>query len=490
MTTSRLLSFATIKCHIGLIALVSGLMATASAQITVDAPATLAGTIVNSPFYLQAESSTCDSAPTTSFGYSVDDGGTTYFGAGPIQTMVSITQPGSHTVYLRAYNGSGEECDSQLSINVGGGVTVSAPSLSAGLPGTFNLVASSPTCGGDTTHLMGYNVDSGSNTNSSVTSLNTLVASGDSSGSHILRVKAYSGSEYCETDIPFTVTGGIAAASGATVITGPAINTSAPVYSGIEAGINYTSTYNPCPSGSKGQGWEGATGTDLYLWQTQPDCGTVGNKTGSTTYPTTSELYKLNSDSRQYALTYNEKGGGVRWFNKLTDGNNPPFTSANSATHFLYDLYLYIAPGSNVGEIEMDVNHGYPDNHLYLIGVQCSLSNSLWQVTVHGSNGDSWANTSIPCTSSQITTGAWHHLQVLTHHDADGGDNIYYDEISVDGDVQNLTCNGGACQSTAESTSWGESIGPNFQLDGGATPSGGGYDSIISYVDNFNIWYW
>jgi hypothetical protein len=37
----------------------------------------------------------------------------------------------------------------------------------------------------------------------------------------------------------------------------------------------------------------------------------------------------------------------------------------------------------------------------------------------------------------------WHHLQVLTHHDADGGDNIYYDEISVDGDVQNLTCNGG-----------------------------------------------
>jgi hypothetical protein len=37
-----------------------------------------------------------------------------------------------------------------------------------------------------------------------------------------------------------------------------------------------------------------------------------------------------------------------------------------------------------------------------------------------------------------------------------------------------------------EGVPWAESVGPNFQLDGG----GAGGSSITAYVSNFNIWYW
>lgn len=459
----------------GLLVLLSGIAAWG--QITVDAPLSPASTpaIVNAPFYLEAQAPTCNAAPTTSFGYSIDSGATTYVSSGTtIQTMLSPAA-GAHTIFLKAYNGTGFECDTTQLVSVGGGVKVAAPSLGATLPETFNLNAAAPTCGGATTTLMSYGVDSQSTTNADATTLNTLVDSEESSGSHILRVKAFAGSMYCETDIPFTVTGGIAAASGASLYTGT--STTDP-YSGIESLSNYTGTYGACGSDPTGSGVGGANETpDIGLWQTQPDCGTVGTKSNvSTTFPSTSVVRGFNSASRQVAFTYGSTGGGVRWFNALPDN-----TDANVATNFLYDVYLYIAPGSDVGQIEMDINHASPANELYLIGVQCNLVNGTWDVTV---NPKGWVHTSTACTN--VATGAWHHLQVLTNHDTYPGTAIFYDQISLDGVVQTLSCDGSPCESTMEGVPWAESVGPNFQLDGG----GAGGSSITAYVSNFNIWYW
>lgn len=474
MKIKRLLSRTAIG-FMGLILLTSNGLSTAHAQVTINAPAgPAAGTIVDSPFYLQAQSSTCDSAATTTIKYAIDGGTPVAFTGTSIATMVTAAT-GAHTLQVQAYNASGDECTSSLPVTVGGGVAVAAPSLSSGLPGTFNLSATAPTCGGQTTTLMGYGVDSGSVTTVSATSINTLVESGDTSGSHILRVKGFAGSLYCETDIPFSITGGIAAASGASLYTS---SSSSYPYAGIESAANYTGTYSACSSGS---GNAGANQSPyIGLWQTQPDCGTPGTKSSvSTTFPVTTPFYGLNSSSRKFAFTYASQYGGVRWFNQLADNS-----SANSATNFLYDLYLYIAPGSNVGAVELDLNHASPANNLYLIGVQCYAAGGKWQVTVKGSG---WVNTDIPCTSSEVSTGGWHHLQVLTSHDASPGTNISYKEVAIDGKVTLLTCNsGGACESTEQSTSWAESVGPNFQLDGGT--SGGG--SVTAYVSNFNIWYW
>lgn len=455
------------------------LHAAESDGIEVDAPAvTSPGTIVNSPFYVQAEAPTCNSATTTSFGYSINSGGTTYVSGTTIQTMLTLSA-GSYTLHFKSYNGTGYECDYDVPFTVGGGVGVSAPGLSATLPETFNLVASAPTCGGQSTTGMDYNVDSQSGPSAfDSTSLNMLVDSEVTSGAHILRVKAWGGgSIYCETDIPFSVTGGIAAASGANLYTG---TSSSYPYSGLESLPRYVGNYGACPPGSAGTGSTGATQTPYVgYWQTQPDCGTVGNKTNvTTTYPSTAELNGWNADSWALGFTYSETGGGVRWFNQLPDNSN-----ADAATHFLYDAYVYIAPGSNVGQIEMDINHASPENDLYLMAMQCNIVNGTWDVTVYGQN---WVHTSNPCRN--VTTGAWHHLQVLYHHDANPGTTIYYDEASLDGNVQTLSCPtlSDGCESTMQTTSWARSVGPNFQLDGG----GSNGSSITAYVDNLTVWYW
>jgi hypothetical protein len=450
---------------------------TARAQyITVDAPSGPAGgPVVNSPFYVQAEAPTCDGAHTSSFGYSVDTGGTTYVSGTTIATMLSLAS-GTHTIHFKAYNGSGQECDQATPLTVGNGVGVTAPTLSAGLPETFNLVASAPTCGGQATTAMDYNVDSQTEGSPiDTTSLNRLVDSNDSSGAHILRVKAWAGSLYCETDIPFSVTGGIAAPSGVNLYTE---GKAGYIYSGIESLANFTGAYNDtCPPNSPGTGNQGAQNPSLATneWQTEPDCGTVGDKTGvSTTYPSTGVLYGQNPDSRQYGFTYTKTGGGVRWFSALTDNSN-----ADAATYFLYDVYVYIASGSNVGQIELDINHASPANDYYLMAVQCNLKEGYWDITLNGG----WVKTGTACTG--VTTGAWHHLQVESHHDAYPGTGIYYDQVSVDGNVHTLSCSGG-CTNVEKSKSWSRSVGPNFQLDGG----GSNGSSLTAYTSNLVIWYW
>lgn len=441
--------------------------------IEVDAPAnTSPATIVNSPFYVQAEAPTCNSATTTSFGYSIDTNGTSYVSGTTIQTLLSLAS-GAHTIHFKSYNGTGYECTQDVPVTVGNGIAVSAPTLSATLPETFNLVASASTCGGETTTGMDYNVDSqteGSPVDTA--SLNTQVDSNVTSGAHLLRVKAWAGSIYCETDIPFSVVGGIAAPAGANLYTGT--NSSYP-FSGIESDANYTGTYNACGSGSAGGGNDGGNqGSLVGLWETEPDCGTVGNKTNvSTTYPSTTEVYGQNPASRQFNFTYSETGGGVRWFNELPDNSY-----ANAATYYLYDVYVYIASGSNVGQIELDINQASPANSYYLAAVQCNIATGVWDATNTSANPP-WVPTGSACTN--VTTGAWHHLQVQSHR---SGSTVYYDQASLDGNVVSLNCS--ECTNSEKSTGWAESIGPNFQLDGG----GSGGSSVTAYASNMTVWYW
>jgi hypothetical protein len=86
----------------------------------------------------------------------------------------------------------------------------------------------------------------------------------------------------------------------------------------------------------------------------------------------------------------------------------------------------------------------------------------------------------------------WHHFQVQTHHDPDGGTEIYYDAVALDGNVTQITsCKNAstgaslACASTPSNPGWGALIGPNFQIDG--TGPGG---AATAYVDNFTVFYW
>jgi hypothetical protein len=227
-------------------------------------------------------------------------------------------------------------------------------------------------------------------------------------------------------------------------------------------------------------------------WQTQKDAGTNGypNNNGSTTYPESTPVYTGDTSSRLFDLsTIAASGGGMRWFNP--QGENQP-TKTDPATYFQYDVEVYIPDVSPLMNLELDVNHAYSNpKQVYILGVQCALDDGAWEVTTSAG----WVKTNILCNRSIITSGAWHHIVIQSHHDPNAGSNIYYDSVSVDGassPVSRCTTRGSnpvstSCVGTVNKNlnTWAPLIGPNFQLDGKTV---GG--SVQAYVDNFTIYYW
>src|SRR5205085_9065750 len=95
---------------------------------------------------------------------------------------------------------------------------------------------------------------------------------------HTLRVKAWNvNGALCDTDVSITV-------STTTNNNGLVPPPNANAYNVIERFGNYDPAggYESCPPGAKGSGVGGAKSDSFQLWLTQPDCGTVGNKTGDT----------------------------------------------------------------------------------------------------------------------------------------------------------------------------------------------------------------
>src|SRR4051794_6016705 len=159
----------------------------AFASVTVTAP--LAG-VVNSPFLLRAQATSCSSQPTASMAYSIDDHTDTLFkGATSLDTDVSAAA-GPHTLHVKAWGNAGALCKTDVLITVGGGVTVSAPQRRVVVNSPFLLRAQATTCGGQPTTSMAYSFDSlGDTLVSGATSIDRTISV--SNGSHILRVKAW-----------------------------------------------------------------------------------------------------------------------------------------------------------------------------------------------------------------------------------------------------------------------------------------------------------
>jgi len=462
------------KFHLCAATLVIAISGTAGAQVLVNAPND--NSVVSPTFYLHAEAPTCESLPTGRMAYSIDSGNDVASpNAQSLQTMVTVqnTVGPDHTLTVKAWNVMGSLCERTLSLQVGDSVNVSAPAQGSRLTSPFILQAEAPTCGGEHTVSMAYELDNASDTGSDdgigqphdIGSAALKVSVTAPTGSYVLRVKARGDSgAYCEADISLNVdsSAGLVPPTGASS------------YAHMEDDGTYAGTYANCG---------GANGANINLWQSQPDCATVGIKTGSTSLVST-PIYGWQQYSREFAMTYDTSGGGVRWFDKAIPGQF-------SATHFQYDAYVNIVDNSKVGELELDINHAIisPVHALYILGAQCNLTKGLWQVSIKGKG---WVNTNASCTRAQVASGVWHHFQVQAHHDPDGGANIYYDAVAIDGNVVPITSctiastgTSIACVSTSRNPGWGGLIGPNFQIDG--TGPGG---TATAYMEDFTVFYW
>jgi hypothetical protein len=395
-----------------------------------------------------------------------------------LQTMATISGTTTPLLRVKAWNGQGALCEKDLNLNIGGGVTVSSPAQGSGVSSPFTLNASAPTCGGQTTSSMAWSDNTRTDqTFSGAKSINTSITA--PGGWDLLRAKAWStGGAYCETDVHINVGG-----NGSSGIIPPA---NANSFTHLENDATYTGAYASCG---------GATGPHSSMWQTQPDCATYSSQgyqapTGSTAQ-VSSPVFGTNSISRQFAMTnYYHSGEGVRWFDAKPDNTN-----LEAASNFLYDAWVYIPNVSKVMNIEMDVNHTVSSGTTFILAAQCSVNigTGVWEMT----SSSGWLTTNAPCTPQAVTSNAWHHFQIQSHHDSSGV--IHYDKVAVDGVItSSLTCTpkgGGtataaACNSAGKSLGWGAGMGPNFQLDGLGTPPSGSSYSASAYVDNFTIDYW
>jgi hypothetical protein len=397
-------------------------------------------------------------------------------GATSINQTVTDTA-GTHILRVKAWGNGGAFCETALSITISAqSIVVSTPSNNATVATTFLLQAQAPTCSGASTSSMAYSFDSlTDHLLSGQQAINQNVTA-PSTGAHLLRVKAWNTSgALCEKQMDLNV-----------IDNGLVPGSTANAYNRIELFNNYTGSYASCPAGSKGSGVGGATSNSFQLWLTQPDCGTVGSKTGTTNL-TSPPATPQSGDTqvRQYTMNYDgSNGAGVRWFIPLSNSS-----SANDDvyTHFQYDVWVYFDQASidKVYNLEMDLNQtvGNPAQYLYIFATQCNMvtGGGHWQL------GNGWPLTADQtCTRSQFQPG-WHHVQIQFHRNS-SPTSITFDANAIDGVVQNFTCNnGGACTVNVSSgTSWGANVlGPNFQLDG---ITGG--SSITGYADQFTIYRW
>ena len=447
-----------------------------SQSVVISAPANNA--ILPMTFQLQAQAPTCNGRSTNSMAYNfAGHPDTTFSGAQSIDTQVTAPTTGVQQLNVKAWNGNGDLCETSVSVdveNTAAEITISQPT-DPNVAMNFPLVASSSTCQGSTTSSMTYSFDSLPDHTPAFSgqSFNTT-ANAPSTGAHLLRVKAWNASGgFCEQDMNLTV-----------IDSGIVWPSNAGSFPNIEELPAYTGGYN---QGTTADGFpcdNGATTVTDGVWLTQRDCGTNGGKTGMTSTLTPGPgAPPTNTTAREYKLTSsnvpNPPGTatpGIRWSARLTGANV-------ADQHFGFDAWAYFVNDGSLDRthaLELDINQVTSGGTLYIMSHQCNFSTGFWQV-------GGWQSTDQHCDRNILSAGSWHHIQIKMRRDTTP-DQIVFEQVAVDGVVQNLTCGGNPCTRLSKSSNWSPAglIVPNFQIDANQSTSSG----ITTYVDSFYIYAW
>ena len=206
-------------------------------------------------------------------------------------------------------------------------------------------------------------------------------------------------------------------------------------------------------------------------WKWSHDAGTPGTSIGYSTYPVSSP--SLDSLGREFSISYSDHGGERYHLSFATDA---------SATHFVYDTYIYLADSSQSRNIEMDINQVMANGDTVILGTQCSGYTKTWEYTTTRNGSAHWNSSNLPCDPANWTAKTWHHVQIASHRDQYG--NSTYDWVNLDGQQSYFV---GATGANARYLGWrtGDLV-INFQLDGSSIYSG----SIQAYLDKLTVYRW
>ncbi|HEY1576140.1 MAG TPA: hypothetical protein VGF82_03600 [Terracidiphilus sp.] len=206
-------------------------------------------------------------------------------------------------------------------------------------------------------------------------------------------------------------------------------------------------------------------------WEWTHDPGTPGSSQGTTTYPVSG--YSADNTARKFYMTYSGASGELYHVSFATD---------KTATHFVYDAYVYLTDPSQVANLEMDMNDVMTDGRTVILATQCSSYSNSWEYTLLTDGGFHWHPSNIPCSPKKWSANTWHHIQIASHRDGNGV--ATYDWVSVDGTYGDFDNASGA---DAKSLGW--AIGDlliNFQIDGANKGSG----SATIYTDKLIVYRW
>lgn len=320
-------------------------------------------------------------------------------------------------------------------------ITVASPVSGTSVASPIWVRAHNIGCNGLPPTAFGFSVDNSSTLTMGITAYDIDVLKlAITAGSHTVHFKSWTSSGICPVvNSTFTVSGGTAP--------GGAPTGSIPSYAVASGDL------------------DGAAG-----WEYEHDSGTPGESRGSTVYPATTPSY---DDARKFYMTYSDRGG-ERFH--LSFGINP------TATHFVYDTYIYLVDPYQVQNIEMDLNQVMANGETVIYGTQCSSASNTWEYVTIKNGDDHWNPSNIHCDPRAWTANTWHHVQIAFHRDSHGV--VTHDWVTLDGAQSTFSnATGGAAQKL------GWALGDllvNFQLDGENAGSG----SITSYIHKMTIYNW
>ena len=205
------------------------------------------------------------------------------------------------------------------------------------------------------------------------------------------------------------------------------------------------------------------------IWQCVHDEGTSGTSTGAGPNPTSpvpcGAVFGLNSTN----------WGGERWW--------APVDVDVTANHFVYDTWVWIDRPDLLNCLELDINHVDGNGNTIILGIQWCPSKGCWQFTTMPNNQAHWNNSNIKAAVSDFAAKTWHHVQLASHHDANGV--ATYDTVTIDGVTQAFQNASGASWAPLNWSPKGL-ININMQLDG----LGVGPDVINVVHSNLHIGRW
>jgi hypothetical protein len=329
-------------------------------------------------------------------------------------------------------------------------VTVASPINGTSVASPIWVRAHNVGCNGLTPTAFGFSIDNSAALTRGATANDVDVINvGLAAGAHTIHFKSWTANGACPVvNTTFNVAGGSGGSTSS--------NTS--------GGAASSATTASIPSNAVNSGI-----LDGRNWIGQKDAGTPGTAHYSSVYPASTPSM---DHARKFYMTYT-KHGGVRW--------HISFANSATATHFIYDTYVYLANPSQVANIELDMNQVMSNGATVIYGMQCSSYSGKWEYA-YVKGGSHWKPSNVPCNPKTWKANTWHHIQIASHRNSSGV--ATYEYVNLDG-AHHVFSN--ATVAASEHLGWAKgTLLVNFQLDGASAGSG----SITAFIHKMTVFRW